>query len=155
MTFHLSHTTVGADPICVPAIGLELRVCMEPATSGHAMTLVETCNTPGFGPPLHRHAETEVFYVLEGRYVFEVDGKRFEANVGDTVTVPGNVPHAFINVHERPGRQLVMILPGLDAKAFFTELGEVMKSGRPDAALQKAFASRWGVEFLGPPLRRS
>ncbi len=104
------------------------------------MTMIETCNAPGFGPPFHKHAETEIFHVLEGRYLFDVDGKRFVAHVGDTITVPGGIPHGFVNLDDRPSRQLVLIVPGLDAKAFFTELGDVMKMGRPDAALQKAFA---------------
>lgn len=154
MTFQLSTTQADDSRIKIPAIGLELRVCMEPATSGNQLSVIETCNAPGFGPPFHKHAETEIFHVLEGRYLFEVDGKRFVANVGDTITVPGGIPHGFVNLDDRPSRQLVLIVPGLDAKAFFTELGDVMKMGRPDAALQSAFAAKWGVDFLGPPLRR-
>jgi hypothetical protein len=28
-----------------------------------------------------------------------------------------------------------------------------MKEGKPDPALLKAFGIRWGVEFLGPPIK--
>ncbi|MEJ0003697.1 MAG: cupin domain-containing protein [Pararobbsia sp.] len=154
MTFQLSTTTAADSRIKVPAIGLELRVCMAPSISGNAMSMIETCNAPGFGPPFHRHAETEIFHVLEGRYLFEVEGNRFVAHVGDTITVPGGLAHGFVNLDDQPARQLVTIVPGLDAAAFFTELGDLMKTGRPDAALQKAFAAKWGVDFLGPPLRR-
>ncbi len=155
MTFRLSTTTAEGSRIKIPAIGLELRVCMAPSTSGNEMTMIETCNAPGFGPPFHRHAETEIFHVLEGRYLFEVEGKRFVAHVGDTITVPGGIAHGFVNLDDRPSRQLVTIVPGLDAEAFFTELGDLMKTGRRDAALQQAFAAKWGVDFLGPPLRRA
>lgn len=154
MEFDFFHTPADATPIRIPAIGLELKVRMPPAASGGGMAIIETTNAPGFGPPLHRHAETEVFHVLQGRYLFEVDGKRFNAETGDTVTVPGGLPHGFVNVADQPSRQLVVIVPGLDATAFFTELGNVMHSGRPDMDLQKAFSRKWGVDFLGPPLRR-
>jgi quercetin dioxygenase-like cupin family protein len=137
----------------IPAIGLDLRVRLPPSASDQALTVIETTNAPGFGPPLHRHAETEVFRVLSGRYLYEIDGRRFYAETGDVVSVPGGAAHAFINVTDAPAQQLILILPGLDATAFFTELGEVMRDGVPDRALLNAFGKRWGVEFLGPPLR--
>jgi quercetin dioxygenase-like cupin family protein len=155
MAFSFWHS-YGADaPISIPAIGLELFVCLPPAASGGALTVIETVNLPGFGPPRHRHREVEVFRVLEGRYLYEVDGRRFSAEVGDVVSVPGGAEHAFVNVTDRPARQLVMILPGLDAASFFTELGTVMEAGVPERAVLNAFGVRWGVEFLGPPLRPS
>jgi quercetin dioxygenase-like cupin family protein len=86
---------------------------------------------PGFGPPLHRHGETEIFRVLEGRYLFEVNGRRFEAASGDTLSVPGGDAHAFVNLTDKPARQLVMILLAMDAARFFTELGQFLK-GKPD-----------------------
>ncbi len=108
-------------PISIPAIGLDLFVRMPPAISDGTMTVIETINAPGFGPPRHRHAETEVFRVLEGCYLYEVDGKRFHANVGDLVSVSGGGEHGFVNIGDHPARQLIMILPGLDADRFFTE----------------------------------
>jgi hypothetical protein len=52
--------------IDIPAIGLQLVVSMPCTVSEGAVTVIETTNAPGFGPPLHRHDETEVFRVLEG-----------------------------------------------------------------------------------------
>lgn len=152
MAFHPWHSRQ-EEAVHIPAIGLDLRVRLPPAASDAAMTIIETTNAPGFGPPLHRHTETEVFRVLSGRYLYEIDGRRFYAETGDVVSVPGGAAHAFVNVTDEPAQQLIMILPGLDAKAFFTELGEVMRSGVPDRALLNEFGKRWGVEFLGPPLR--
>jgi quercetin dioxygenase-like cupin family protein len=140
-------------PILVPAIGLELSIRLPPASTQNAMTVIETVNAPGFGPPRHRHPETEVFRVMEGRYLYEVDGRRFFADAGDLVTVPGGSVHGFVNVTERPARQLIMILPGLDAKLFFTELGDIMQDGIPDRARLNEFGGRWNMEFLGPPVR--
>ena len=139
MAFSFFHSTHQEPPILIPAIGLELRVRVPPEASGGALTTIETTNAPGFGPPLHRHRETEVFCVLKGRYLFEIDGRRFTANAGDVVTAPGGSAHTFVNIADQPARQLIQILPGLDAAAFFTGLGAVMRDGKPDQDALNAF----------------
>ena len=40
-------------------------------------------------PPRHRHPEAEIFFVIEGRYLYEVDGRRFYAETGDVRIRPG------------------------------------------------------------------
>jgi quercetin dioxygenase-like cupin family protein len=153
MTFSFLHTSHHhQQPILIPQIGLSLRVLVPPDATTEALTSIETTNAPGFGPPLHRHRETEVFYVLEGRYLFDVDGRRFFASIGDAIVAPGGCAHTFVNVADAPARQLIQILPGLDAAAFFLGLGDVMASGNLDSAKLNAFGERWQVEFLGPPL---
>ena len=152
MTFSFRHSLHQEPPILIPAIGLDLRVRVPPDSTGGVLTSIETMNAPGFGPPLHRHRETEVFYVLEGQYLFEVDGQRFTANEGDVVTAPGGAAHTFVNTTDRPARQFIQILPGLDATAFFFELADVMRDGKLDRGALNAFGARWHVEFLGPPL---
>jgi quercetin dioxygenase-like cupin family protein len=153
MTFSAWHSRHDETSIKIPAIGLDLHVRLPPSASGGALTIIETMNAPGFGPPLHRHAETEVFRILQGRYLYEVDGRRFHAETGDVVSVPGGAAHAFVNVSDAPGQQLVIIVPGLDAAAFFTELGQTMRGGIPDKDALNTFGEKWGVTFLGPPLR--
>ena len=153
MSFTFQHSRADEPSIEVPAIGLTLRVPLPPQASDGAVTAIETVNLPGYGPPLHRHAETEIFRVLEGRYLFECDGRRFEAGAGDVVTIPGGTAHAFVNITDKPARQFILIVPGLDAVAFFTGLAGVMKNGMPDRESLSAFGTKWGVEFLGPPLR--
>jgi quercetin dioxygenase-like cupin family protein len=155
LPFQFAHDASGSQPaVKIPALGLELAVTLSPETSGGALTVIETVNAPGFGPPLHRHGETEVFRVLEGRYLFEVNGRRFEAVSGDTLSVPGGDAHAFVNLTDKPARQLIMILPAMDAARFFTDLGEFFKTKLNRDALN-VFGKPWGVEFLGPPLSLS
>ncbi|TCR62543.1 quercetin dioxygenase-like cupin family protein [Bosea sp. BK604] len=152
MAFSFWRSRGDEPPILVPAIGLELSVRLPPTTNRGAMTVIETVNAPGYGPPRHRHPETELFRVMEGRYLYEIDGRRFFADAGDLVSVPGGASHGFVNVTDRPARQLIMILPGLDAERFFTELGEIMQHGVPDRARLNEFGRRWNMEFLGPPV---
>lgn len=79
--------TITDSAIRIPAIGLELGVLIEPSATQGRATLIETHDAPGFGPPMHRHEnETEVFHVLQGRYLFEVDGKRQIVEAGETLT---------------------------------------------------------------------
>jgi quercetin dioxygenase-like cupin family protein len=85
MTFPFLHSTHQETPILIPRIGLDLLVRVPPDTTGGVLTSIETTNAAGFGPPLHRHRETEVFFVLEGRNLFEVDGQRFTPGTGDVV----------------------------------------------------------------------
>jgi quercetin dioxygenase-like cupin family protein len=139
--------------VVIPQIGVEVRVCTPRDLTGSGIELIETVNAPGYGPPLHKHHEAEIFYILEGRFLFEVDGKRIEVKTGDTVMANGNVPHTFVNIDDRPSRQLVMIVPGFDAFAFFTQLGAAMQGAKPDSQAMQAFSEKWGVDFLGPPLK--
>lgn len=154
MSFQFFHSAPDEPSMVkIPAMGLELAVRLPRDATGEALTLMETVNAPGFGPPLHRHSETEVFRVLEGEYLYEVEGKRFRATAGDVVSVPGGLAHTFVNVSERPSRQLVLLLPAMDAMKFFVGLGEIMKAGRPEQSVLNAYGASWGVEFLGPPIK--
>jgi quercetin dioxygenase-like cupin family protein len=125
---------------------------MSPAASGGAFSIIETINAPGKGPPRHKHTEAEIFRVLEGRYLYEIDGRRFYAETGDVISIPGGAEHGFVNITDKPARQYILIAPALDASAFFTELADVMRNGAPDKAALNRFGAKWRVEFLGPPL---
>ncbi|WP_370283286.1 cupin domain-containing protein [Pseudooceanicola sp.] len=57
---------------------------------------------PGVGPKLHVHPYDEVFVIREGRALFTVGDRKIEAETGDVVLGPANVPHKFHNLG--PGR---------------------------------------------------
>jgi len=152
MSISFLHSRNTQAPIQIPAIGLDLFVRTPPAASAGEFCFIETINAPGAGPPRHRHREAEIFRVIEGRYLYEVDGRRFVAEVGDVVSIPGGAAHGFVNVTGAPARQYILIAPALDAEAFFTELAGTMRAGIPDPAALDTFGAKWGVEFLGPPL---
>jgi len=155
MSITFLHSKGTEVPIEIPAIGLDLHVHMPPEASGGAFSIIETTNAPGAGPPRHRHPEAEIFRVIKGRYLYEVDGRRFYAEEGDVVSIPGWAAHGFVNVTDKPARQYILIAPALDTLVFFTELANVMRDGVPDRGTLNAFGKAWQVEFLGPPLRAS
>jgi quercetin dioxygenase-like cupin family protein len=152
MTLSFAHSRAMESPIKIPAIGLDLFVRVPPAATEGEFCFIETINAPGKGPPLHRHREAEIFRVIEGRYLYEVDGRRFFAETGDVISIPGGAAHGFVNVTDAPARQYILLAPALDAAAFFTELAGTMRDGLPDREALNAFGAKWGVEFLGPPL---
>jgi quercetin dioxygenase-like cupin family protein len=154
MAFQFVHSAADhLESLKIPALGLDLMVKLGPDDSGKALTVIETVNAPGYGPPYHRHRETEIFRVLEGRYLFDVSGKRFEASAGDIISVPGGEAHGFVNITGIPARQLVMMLPAMDAEKFFLGLGQLFAKGKPDRDGLNVFGKPWNVEFLGPPLK--
>lgn len=153
MSFKFFSSQLRENPtVEVPELGVSVKVLMGPADSDRAVSIIETTNAPKFGPPLHRHPETEVFRVLEGRYLFEVDGELYDAAPGDVLSVPGGVPHRFLNVTDQPARQLVMVVPALDVFAFFTDLANTLSQDIPRQEALNAFGGRWNCEFLGGPL---
>lgn len=155
MTISFLNSSGAETSIKIPAIGPDLFVRMPPAASDGAFALIETINAPGAGPPRHRHREAEIFRVIDGRYLYEMDGRRFYAEAGDVVSIPGGAEHGFVNVTDQPARQFILVYPALDAEAFFTELAATMRDGTPDQGLLNAFGVKWGVEFLGPPLKKT
>jgi quercetin dioxygenase-like cupin family protein len=155
MAFRVWHSRRDQQVVSIPAIGLDVCIRLPVQASGGALAVVETTNAPNLGPPLHRRRETEIFRLLVGRYLFQVDDQLFLAEAGDVVSVPGGIAHAFVNVSECPARQIVMILPAFDVALFFTGLGTVMEDGIPDRHVLNRFGRDWGVEFLGPPIATS
>jgi len=133
--------------------GDQLWIKLSHGDTGGSYAIIEDVTPPQGGPPLHRHSrEDESFYVLEGDFVFEVDGERIAAGPGSTVFAPRGTAHTFQNVGARPGRMLLIVQPaGLDV--FFDEVAQaVAGAARPDVALVVPLFQKYGLELLGPPL---
>ena len=64
--------------------------------------LFYTSDVIGAGPPLHVHTYDEVFIIRQGRARFTVGEQTLEAEAGEIVFGPANIPHKFENIG--PGR---------------------------------------------------
>ncbi len=118
--------------------------------TGGRYSLIEDVTPPGAGTPLHvHHREDEGFYVLEGDYLFEASGQRFEVHTGDFVFVPKHTPHRFLNIGQSSGTMLLTLEPG-GLEIFFEELAAI--TGPPDPAILIPVFEQYGLELLGPPL---
>jgi quercetin dioxygenase-like cupin family protein len=117
------------------------------------LTVMLSAILPNAGPPLHKHSrEDESFYVLEGEFVFESDGKRFRAGQGCFVSLARGTVHTFQNVSGKLGKLLILAQPA-GVEDFFVELDQATQGTKePDiAALSRIFA-KYGLEFMGPPI---
>lgn len=135
--------------------GGETSVKISSADTGGAYAVMEACTPANTGPPLHLHQrEDEWWYILEGDFLFEIDGNSIHAGPGDTVFAPRGSRHTFQNVGTVPGRTLVTVVPGgLDE--FFQEVSAAVPPGRPpDPGVILPIFHKYGLEFLGPPLSK-
>ena len=73
------------------------------ADQGDANVSVFLLNAlPGQGPGPHRHPYDEVQFVREGRGLWNVDGKEFEAGAGDILVIKAGEVHTFRCIGEDP-----------------------------------------------------
>jgi quercetin dioxygenase-like cupin family protein len=121
--------------------------------SSGQLSIMMGITPPKAGPPLHRHSrEDESFYVLEGEYLFEVDGKQFHAGPGTFAFLPRGTAHTFQNVTDKPAKLLIVTQPA-GVENFFVEVDVAMRGmTEPDMAVLLPIFQKFGMELLGPQL---
>jgi quercetin dioxygenase-like cupin family protein len=98
-------------------------------TNGH-FCVCEIGTPPGSILPLHRHlAMDEMFYVVEGDYLFTIDGSEYPAPPGTFIHIPRGTPHRLQNIGKTPGRLANFHTPGGFEK-FFEECGGPINRAR-------------------------
>jgi quercetin dioxygenase-like cupin family protein len=111
----------------------------------------QTGLTPYGGPPLHIHPnQDELFYVIEGDYLFQVGDEKYQMTVGDTIFLPRNVQHAFIQLSER-GKMIVSYLPAGKMEEFF-EVTDQWTTPPSKEEITKVFTDH-DMRIVGPPLK--
>ena len=119
-------------------------------TGGDLAVFEQTGLTPNGGPPLHIHPyQDEWFYVIEGEYRFQVGEDKYSLNVGDTIFLPRNVKHAFIQLSEK-GKMIVSYLPAGKMESFF-KVTDSWKSPPKREEINKVFEDH-DMKIVGPPL---
>jgi len=59
-------------------------------------SLIEMIHPPNTGPALHIHSDApEAYYVFEGCYSIRCGDREYQANPGDFVFIPKNIPHNY------------------------------------------------------------
>lgn len=136
-------------------IGGGLRVLIDGESSGGRCTVFDAPIPPGEGPPLHRHTnEDELFYVLDGRFKFSVDGKIFIGERGSFLCAPRGSRHAFRNIGKEPGQLLITCTPaGIEVPFRAVRIPDPASSQPPLSMEQMTeIFGRHGITFHGPPL---
>lgn len=120
-------------------------------TDGELAVFEQTGFTPNGGPPLHIHLnQDEWFFVTEGEYLFQVDENRYTMKAGDTIFLPRNVPHAFIQITEK-ARTIVSYLPAGNMEDFFKTTDSWTTAPTKEDVI-KVFEDH-GMKVVGPPLK--
>lgn len=120
-------------------------------TNGGLAVFEQIGLTPNGGPPLHIHPyQDEWFFVTEGEYYFQVGEDKYILKTGDTIFLPKNVPHAFIQVSEK-ARTLVSYLPAGKMEDFF-KVTDTWTSPPSKDEVIKVFADH-DMKVVGPGLK--
>jgi quercetin dioxygenase-like cupin family protein len=130
------------------------------AKTGGACSVIELSAQPGGGPPLHTHPSAETFRILDGAFEFiglDVgEPYAIRATPGDTVFIPGGVPHTYRAVGEATAQALLVLTPGEEMERFFAEAGVRVTEGSVAAGGRLAIpafaevARKHGIAFLPP-----
>ena len=134
-------------------LGADIQVKIASADTGGAFAVMEGYTPPLSGPPLHIHrTQDEAWYIVQGRFRFEVGGETILAGPGDTVFAPRGIPHTFQNISSEMGITVTTAVPGgLDE--FFGELSEAAPRGSvPNMAALVPLFEKYDLELVGPPL---
>lgn len=120
-------------------------------TDGDLAVFEQTGSTPNGGPPLHVHPyQDEWFYVVEGEYLFQVGEEKYHMSPGDTIFLPRNVKHAFVQLTDK-ARTIVSYLPAGKMEGFFATTDK-WASPPGEEEIRKAFADH-DMQVVGPPLK--
>jgi mannose-6-phosphate isomerase-like protein (cupin superfamily) len=118
------------------------------ASTQGAYCAFEFVTPPGNGVPLHVHArEDEMYYILEGVFEIECDGKVFTAGPGAMAVLPRNLPHAFRNIGKMPARALTVFIPG-GFDTFVQELNGLSPADAADEGKRNLIRQKFGIQML-------
>jgi quercetin dioxygenase-like cupin family protein len=102
------------------------------------------------GPPLHVHFnQDEFFYIVEGTYRFVVGNQTHILKAGDTIFLPRNIPHTFIQLSSF-GKLTYTVQPSGKIESFFKTMNSLTKPPTEEEA-QKIYLDH-DMKIVGPPL---
>ena len=87
----------------VNVLGIPIFIRLHGRDTGGVLSVVESIDLPGGGPPPHiHHREDETFQILEGEFEFSVGDKKIIAKQGATVFAPRGIPHTYRYLGQTP-----------------------------------------------------
>lgn len=114
------------------------------------LTIFEYTGHEKGGPPLHVHPkQDEIFFIVQGEYLFKVGEDTHQLKAGDTIFLPRNIPHAFAQLSET-GKMFFLFQPSGKMEDFFRALGNLSAPPTPEQG-SKIFSDH-DMMIVGPPL---
>jgi mannose-6-phosphate isomerase-like protein (cupin superfamily) len=143
-------TIPGTDTITLKATSEE---------TGGSIGFLEATSSPGTGPPRHvHHSCDELFYVLEGEFLFLVGERQVSGSAGTFVFIPRETVHAAKVIGTEPGKVLAAYIPGGLEQSFEefaqlrTEQGDDANRSTGRGRTATEINEKYDSEFVGPPL---
>jgi mannose-6-phosphate isomerase-like protein (cupin superfamily) len=102
------------DAPAIAPFGLQMRVMLSTADTGGKFSAIHCIHRPGEGPPPHRHAaQQEYFMVLSGTYRVRVgDAPERVVGPGTMIFIPENTVHSFTNCGDTDAVMIDWSIPG-------------------------------------------
>lgn len=114
------------------------------------LSVFDYIGTAKVGPMLHVHLDQdEIFTIVEGSYRFVVGNETHELHAGQTIFLPRQVPHTWIQLTDY-GRMIYLLQPAGKMEEFFSVMNK-MTTRPTDAEMDKIHAAH-GMKVVGPPL---
>jgi quercetin 2,3-dioxygenase len=115
------------------------------------LTVFEYVGKEKGGPPLHIHPhQDEIFFILQGEYLFQVGEEKHHLKAGDTIFLPRTVPHAFAQLTDN-GNMFFLFQPSGKMEDFFRAIGNM--TAPPTAAQGAKLFADHDMNIVGPPLQ--
>jgi quercetin dioxygenase-like cupin family protein len=118
--------------------------------SGGQLSVFEYTGVEKTGPSLHVHLkQDEIFYVVEGEYLFQLGDSQHELKAGDTIFLPRNIPHTWIQTSDK-GKLVYFLQPAFKMEEFFQTMTALERPPSEEEAQRISLAH--GIKNVGPPL---
>ncbi|HET8851474.1 MAG TPA: dimethylsulfonioproprionate lyase family protein [Ktedonobacteraceae bacterium] len=125
-------------------------------STGGTLSLIEALVAPETAVPWHvHHRDDEMFYILDGSFLFKCGDELFERGPGSFVFLPRGIPHSLKNVGQTVAKVLTLSAPAGLHQYFVDDGTPALEEGLPpqpvDPQQGDALAAKYGMEILGPP----
>lgn len=160
------------EPAKKPALDLEGRVGLwmdgrifsvrlSIEETGEKCAVLESAVNVGQGPPMYRFRWEDLLYiVLEGKFLFELEGKRRELGPGDMIFAPRGAWHTYLVTEGQPARYLMMGIPGTYTEYYMQAISVPAERNEVPGAeftplpmdVIHRVAKAAGLELVGPRL---
>lgn len=135
---------MGSNEIKVGQLGINYMV---DGSGTGTLGMFELTVPPGSNvPPPHSHSNNEeCVYVLAGTLRYSVGAETRDLTVGQTMSTPKGVVHAFANPFAETARALIVLFPDIGAQYFRDVAAVANAGGPPDKAALVSVMARYGL----------
>ncbi len=118
--------------------------------TGGQLSVFEYTGLGKVGPMMHIHFEQdEIFTVIEGEYRFAVGNDTHVLKAGQTIFLPRNIPHTWIQLTDK-GKLIYFLQPAGKMEEFFIYMNSLKE--RPTPEEMDRIHAEHQMKVVGPPL---